>query len=117
MTKIVRGEALFEDLGETSEPVKGSKMGRPKGALNKKTLGLPKYLEALGYADPAVEQAKIYSMEHEKLAKMMRSKSGAAAVMAKLKACADAMPFLHGKVPVTVQVTGELSKIKHLSGR
>jgi hypothetical protein len=93
-----------------AEPKRGR--GRPKHALNKKTLGLPRWLEEeLGFRDPAEVLGEIYSMDFKALKKMVRSKAGQAALAMRLKAAEAAMPYLHARVPQRVQVDERLAAI------
>lgn len=78
--------------------------GRPAGALNRKTLMLPAWLEELGYRDPAVILSEIASMPQADLARLTRTKPLQAAMAARIKAASELMPYLHGKrVPVSDQ--------------
>lgn len=90
-------------------------MGRKPGALNKKTRLLLPMLEQLGYRDPAVVLAEFASMPELRLKKLVSSEAGRAAVAARLKAAAELMPYCHGKLPVKVDIGGELP-IFHILG-
>lgn len=105
--------ALFEDHAPAGEYRAGP--GRPRGALNRKSRDLAKYLAARGYSDPAEALAVVYSLEGagdpvERLAakvKRLASELGIkreAALSAVMQAARDAMPYHHAKRPVAVQV-------------
>lgn len=80
-------------------------MPRPKGSKNKRKLGIPEELRArLNNQDPMEVLASIYSMDHKALAKMVRSAAGARAMAMKMAAAKEAMPYMHSKMPVKVEV-------------
>ena len=83
-------------------------MARTKGSKNKRTVGIPAELRnALGHRDPADVLAEVYSMDQDKLAKMMRSAAGARAVAIRVQAAVAAMPYAHSKMPVAVTLNEE----------
>lgn len=83
-------------------------MPRPKGSKNKRTLGVPAELDRLlGGVDPAQVLAAVYSMPLDELERLVRSKARAAALGFKLRAAEAAMPYVHSKMPVKVDVTDE----------
>jgi hypothetical protein len=83
-------------------------MGRPKGSKNKRTVGIPAELSAAcGHRDPAEVLGEIYSMPHKILQKRMRSAAGSRAVMAAIQAASAAMPYVHSKMPVKVEVSDD----------
>lgn len=90
-------------------------MGRKPGAINKKTRMLLPMLEQLGYRDPAVVLAEFASMPELRLKKLVSSEAGRAAVTARLKAASELMPYCHGKLPVRVDIGGELP-VFHILG-
>lgn len=57
--------------------------------------------------DPFKVLAGIYSMDIQELARLVRSKANAQAVALKIRAAEIAMPYVHSKMPVKVQVDDE----------
>ena len=82
-------------------------MARTKGAINRKTMMLPKMLEALGHRDPAVVLAEIASMDFRQLMRFAGSETRRAALAAKIRSAEALMPYVHGKRPVEVLVTDD----------
>lgn len=109
--------------------------GRPKGALNKKTLTLTRYYRAKGFRDPIAAMGELVSadpvalrdwfLKHRRVETrtVTRIRKGVAllveveereevpslAEIVKLQkdAAADLAPYLHGKQPIKVEVDGE----------
>ncbi len=90
-------------------------MGRKPGSLNRKTRMMLPMLEALNYKDPAIVLAEIASMPELKLRKITRTEAGRAGLVARLRAAAELMPYCHGKLPVKIDVGGELP-VFHILG-
>ncbi len=80
-------------------------MARPKGSKNKRTVGIPAELsKACGHRDPAEVLGDIYSMPHDDLKRLVRGQAGARAMALKMQAAIAAMPYVHSKMPVKVEV-------------
>ncbi|WP_127523656.1 hypothetical protein [Mesorhizobium sp. Z1-4] len=87
--------------------------GRPQGALNRKNNDMIAYLQAKGHRDPWVTLSLIQSADFAALCAMVGAGTGKAkmAVLKLQKDAADAiMPYNHGKMPTTVNLTGNGSK-------
>lgn len=79
------------------------KRGRPAGAINKKTVQLRQYLAGMGFRDPALVLAQTYSMPLEKMAAILDCDRHDAYKM-QMNAAEALMPYLHGKMPLKVEV-------------
>ena len=90
-------------------------MGRKPGSLNRKTRMMLPMLEALNYKDPAIVLAEIASMPEIRLRKITKTEAGRAGLVARLRAAAELMPYCHGKLPVKIDVGGELP-VFHILG-
>lgn len=97
--------------GETGDQARGP--GRPKGALNRKTKDLYRYLAQTvdGFTDPAVVLARAASAKVTDIAKDLKC-SNQDAMALKLSAADKLMPYLHGKAPA--QEVGEDERIPML---
>lgn len=91
-------------------------MGRKPGSLNRKTMMMLPMLEALSYRDPAQVLAEIASMPEARLRKLTATEAGRSAMAARLKAAAELMPYCHGKLPVSVNVTPILPVLEIVTG-
>lgn len=93
-------ELPLEGVAEIGE----RRPGRPAGALNRKTRVLGDYLRSLtSYRDPALILAEAASRTPEEIATQLGCTKYEAE---KLRlGCAEAlMPYLHGKMPVELQI-------------
>lgn len=83
--------------------------GRPPGARNKSTAAWRDYL--LGrYPSPLVALAEAYTRPARDLAEELGCKP-VEAFQVQMRAAAELAPYLHGKMPVEVQVSGALPVI------
>lgn len=80
--------------------------GRPAGAINKKTQDMARMILAK-YQSPLVFLAETYSRKVSDLAIELQCKP-VEAFQVQLRAAQELAPFLHGKMPVEVNVRGEL---------
>jgi hypothetical protein len=68
-------------------------------------VGIPAELsKACGHRDPAEVLGDIYSMPHDDLKKLVRGAAGSRALAIKMQAAIAAMPYVHSKMPVKVEV-------------
>lgn len=94
------------------EPMRLRQPGRPAGAEARSKKQLREYLAGLGYSDPAVILAETMSMQDGELqmilSQRVKAKDGdeyveritlAEARSIRLKAAAELLPYLHGKMP------------------
>ncbi|MBS7545680.1 hypothetical protein [Ancylobacter oerskovii] len=113
------------------EPLRLRTPGRPAGAEGRSKRQLREYLAGLGYRDPAVVLAETMSMAdgdlQALLSQRVREPDGsvrteritlAEARAIRLRAAAELMPFLHGKMPnVEVQPDEQLPVLIIEAGR
>lgn len=101
------GDAHDNDFELQAVPLetldKRAKRGRPAGAINKKTVALRQYLGAMGFKDPAVVLAQTYSRPVEELALWLGCEKADAFKM-QISAAESLMPYLHGKMPLKVEI-------------
>ncbi len=79
--------------------------GRPKGARNKRTVEMVRYLESR-YGPPLERLAQLYSADPKELARQHHIKVKDALALMKDAAVA-ALPYMHQKQPVSVDVEGK----------
>ena len=100
---------LFDDEGDAEgvpspfleelEAARGGRIGRPKGALNRKTRDFEAWYTAMGFKDPAELLAQVVSADPLALAAVMPGKSRLDALKLQVAAAGELMPYLHGKMP------------------
>lgn len=96
-----------------------AKRGRPAGARNRKTADAERWYFAMGYADPLQRLGEIVTedpfvllawfREHAEIGKdgnAVGVPSLAEIVRLQIAAAGELMPYLHGKKPVDLNVTG-----------
>lgn len=91
----VPGEIL-EALGAA----RAGKIGRPAGALNRKTRDFEAWYHGMGFKDPAELLAQVVSADPGELARVMPGKTRLDALKVQVAAAGELMPYLHGKMPV-----------------
>lgn len=97
------GELPAEKVART-EALRGP--GRPKGAINRKTTDWAKFI--LGrYRSPLEFMAELYSRRTIDLAAEIGCKP-AEALVAQVRAAEGLAPYLHGKMPVQVEVKSNI---------
>lgn len=106
-------ELLPSPLGravEAQRPEAERGRGRPKGARNRRTTDLVKFMAARGYRSPAEVLAETYSMPVEALAKELHC-GKADAFKLQLDAAKALAPYLHQRQPIAVdlEAKGDLS--------
>lgn len=89
--------------------------GRPKGSVNRKTEAARRYYQAKGFRDPLAFLGQLVDGDPLELTKWFRQQqmliSGSAegapsladVVEMQMKAAAELMPFLHGKMPIRIE--------------
>lgn len=100
---------LFDDDGDENgapsqfsaalEAAGSGRIGRPKGALNRKTRDFEAWYHAMGFKDPAELLAQVVSADPLALAKTMPGKTLLDALKLQVAAAEGLMPYLHGKMP------------------
>ena len=101
---------LFDDKGD-QEGVPGDilgalgearagRIGRPPGALNRKTRDFEAWYFGMGFKDPAELLAQVVSADPRELSKVMPGKHPLDAIKVQVAAAGELMPYLHGKMPV-----------------
>lgn len=83
--------------------------GRPKGAANRKTLAMKALYQAKGFRDPLLYLGEMLSKDPLELLVWMRANGSSEltlieVVELQLKAAAELAPYLHGKMPVRIEV-------------
>ncbi|WP_336800494.1 hypothetical protein [Kaistia sp. MMO-174] len=117
------GADLFDDDdAEDGEPARAPAFpaakrgpGRPKGSINRKTEAARRYYQAKGYRDPLAFLGELVDADPLELTKWFREQqlkifgsaegapSLAEVASMQVKAAAELMPFLHGKMPIRVE--------------
>lgn len=80
-----------------------ARAGRPKGARNKRTEALARYL-VQQHGDPLVALASLYGRATDALAAELGCKPIEALAL-QVKAAAEVAPYVHGKQPVQLDIT------------
>lgn len=97
----------FFELVEAAElEARGGRIGRPKGARNRKSVDFEKWFHAAGFKDPAVLLAEIISADALALGRAASIKV-AEALELQRKCATDLMPYLHGKKPIEIDLVDE----------
>ena len=81
-------------------------MGRPKGALNRRTLEFRERYEAEGYRDPLMFLGKVVSMDTADLARNFKCKRRDVLPL-QIKAAVALAPYLHSQMPRRLKVDAE----------
>lgn len=77
-----------------------SRLGRPAGATNRKSKSFEKWFFAMGFKDPAVYLAELYSADPMALRAAIGGETTLKEVVdLQVKAAGELMPYLHGKKP------------------
>ena len=97
------GNGLLRTDGPMTAVALARRAGRPKGSPNRRTAKLRDYILA-HHAHPAEVLAKTYSRPVEVLAAELEC-SKAEAYALQIKAAAELLPYVEGKMPVQVDVT------------
>lgn len=85
----------------------GGRIGRPPGALNRKTAQLQKLYAARGFKDPILWQGELLTLPPVELRKWLAEQGGAVPSLLEVidlqrKVAADLAPYLHGKMPIRI---------------
>lgn len=103
------GESTPSALSAALEAQGQARLGRPKGARNRKTAEVQAYYLARGYRDPLLILAEIANADPLALAKLIGGKGAKRAALDAIRGAAgELMPYFHGKMPVKVEVEGGL---------
>lgn len=97
---------FFQLVAEAELLAAGGKIGRPKGARNRKSVDFEKWFHAAGFKDPAVLLAEIISADTIALATAASIKRIEALELQR-KCATDLMPYLHGKKPIEIDLVDE----------
>ncbi len=81
-----------------------AKLGRPRGARNRKSEAFEKWFFAKGYKDPAQLLAEIVSADPAALASMIPNAELMDVIKMQISAAGELMPYLHGKKPTVVEL-------------
>jgi hypothetical protein len=121
------GEGADGPFQDTPSPFSGpstdalrAKLGRPRGARNRKTEAFEKWFFAKGYVDPAQRLAELLSEDPRVLVEWLDEHAGFDAegnrrrgpsilevVRMQIAAAGELMPYLHGKKPTDINITDE----------
>lgn len=97
-------EVAVEGYGRLPTLVEAKRIGRPPGAVNRATADWRAYILAR-YPSPLVALAETYSRPVEVLAAELGCTKAEAMAM-QMRAAAELAPYLHGKMPVEVNLNG-----------
>jgi hypothetical protein len=98
----------FFQLVAAAEEVLAGKIGRPRGARNRKSEAFEKWYFAKGYKDPAQFLGELVTADPIALGNAIGGATRLEVLNLQKAAAAELMPYLHGKKPIDVNVTGEL---------
>jgi hypothetical protein len=102
------GEGTPSALSQALEERGQAPRGRPKGARNRKSAALEAWYFARGYRDPIAVLGEIVSSDPRALAQLIGGKEPMKnAIGAIVAAAGELAPYLHGKQPVKVEVSGQ----------
>jgi hypothetical protein len=99
---------FFQMVARAEEALGGAKIGRPRGARNRKTKAFEDWFFAKGYKDPAQLLAEIVSADPIALRAQVPGADMLDVIKAQIAAAGELMPYLHGKKPIDLNVTGEV---------
>lgn len=111
-------DAEAADYDRSTVAPKARGRGRPPGSPNRSTADLKRFLAARGYRDPLEFLAALYSADTRELAAALKGMSVAtvdfdqasAVLEIQRKAAAEAVVYLHSKMPLQVQHQGEAAR-------
>lgn len=99
---------FFQLVAAAEDVLRGGKIGRPRGARNRKSEAFEKWYFAKGYKDPAQFLGELITADPIALGQAIGGATRLEVLNLQKAAAAELMPYLHGKKPIDVNVTGEL---------